>query len=312
MINLNKSLFSSQRNNYLPSIRFFSKRVSSSYFLPKISRFINKYLYRFGLGSSLNRYDNSFSIFSSNADKILYSTFTSKETFINFGSGAFFHNRWKNYDFPGNSKYYKNLQGIEGKDFHGINLCNPLLTVPEKDDSVSLIYCSHTLEHLDLKSSTRFLKECFRILRPNGVLRVALPNTKNDFYLYRCLVDQTSDIDIIKTNYMRDVAEHILSDTKNLKTHVINDLLKSSQNDSNKFVKNLMQEHKSLFEFKASNPERHINYWDFETLINSVLNVGFKNCIPAYQGSSVVLPFSNLNVFDNTEPHIAFYADIIK
>ena len=55
----------------------------------------------------------------------------------------------------------------ENRDFFHIDLCAKNLFIPEADNSVSLIYCSHTLEHLSKKASKRFLKECFRILN-NG------------------------------------------------------------------------------------------------------------------------------------------------
>ena len=156
-----KRLFSSLRENTIFAIRFYFKSVSASFFLPKVSRFINKNLYWMGLGSSLNRYDNSLTLYSSFADKKLYSSYAQNDKFINFGSGAFFHKRWTNYDYPGQSGYYQNLQGIEGKDFYSIDLNNINLKIPEIDESVELIYCSHTLEHLDNQSSLKVLNECF-------------------------------------------------------------------------------------------------------------------------------------------------------
>ena len=70
-----KKLFSSLRENTVSAVHFYSRYISNSYFLPKLSRFINKYLYFIGLASSLNRYDNSFTIYSSFADKKLYSNY---------------------------------------------------------------------------------------------------------------------------------------------------------------------------------------------------------------------------------------------
>ena len=312
MLNLNKNFFAPHRKNYIPAVRFFSKRVSSSQILPKLSRFINKNLYSLGIGSYLNRYDNSFTLYSSRADKKLYSVFNNKDLFINLGSGSFFHNRWKNYDFPGQSKYYKSLQGVNGRDFHSIDLGNSMLTIPEQDDSVSLIYCSHTLEHLHYESSTRLLRECYRILKPGGVLRVALPYTKNNFYLYRCLANQFSDLNIIKKNYLREVTSLILADTRNLTIEEVEELFDIAQGDSARFFNIVMEKHNSFVKFKASNPERHINYWDFEKLISMIVKNGFTSCIPLHQCASVASPFSNINVFDNTNSQSSFYADIIK
>ena len=307
-----KKLWLSQRENCISAIRFYFRAVSKSIVLPKISRFINKYFYRLGFGSSINRYDNSFTIYSAKQDKNLYTDFGPTERFINFGSGAFFHKRWINYDYPGQSIYYQNLQGLQGKDFHAIDLCEDRLRIPEDDMSVSLIYCSHTLEHLDKKSSERFLSECFRILRNNGILRLALPNTKNDFHLLHCLRSQAGANESIINSYTRDATSHILSDTQKMELTEINQILQSSNFKSNSFYKKVISEYSQYGEFDGNNPERHINYWDFIELINTTSKIGFSFTLPTYHGSSVSSPFTNLHVFDTTEPHIAFYADIIK
>lgn len=308
----NKRLLTSLRENTIFAIRFYFKNVSTSYFLPRISRFINKSLYWMGLGSSLNRYDNSLTLYSSFSDKKLYSSYTENSKFINFGSGAFFHNRWKNYEYPGNSSFYKAIQGIPGKDFIPIDLCNENLKVPEMDNSVDLIYCSHTLEHIDKKSSYRFLKECYRILKKRGVLRMALPNIKNDFYLLRCLMRQNEVHDDIKKNYIQDTSSHVLTDAKTIKMENILEVLDKASFKSNEFYKLLIKEHPEMTSFNGNNPERHINYWDLDNLIETMSKIGFELTIPTYQGSSVARPFCNLHVFDSTEPQISFYADIIK
>ena len=93
----------------------------------------------------------------------LYKHYSVDEIFCNFGSGAFYHPKWKNYDYPGQSAYYKCLQGIDGTDFNAINLCAVSLDIPEEDNSVALIYCSHTLEHLEAGAAKRFLRECYGV-----------------------------------------------------------------------------------------------------------------------------------------------------
>ena len=308
----NKKLFTSMRENTIAACKFYLHQASKSPFLPKLSRFTNKRLYSVGLGSALNRYNNSFTLYSAFADKKLYSDYRVNEKFLNFGSGAFFHSRWKNYDYPGQSLYYQNVQGKEGKDFFAIDLCEEKLKIPEDNDSVSLIYCSHTLEHLDKVSSLRFLTECFRILKKDGVMRVALPNTKNDFYLMRCLQAQSGANKDIKRNYFLDAASEILSDAGKLDFDDLLELLDKSQYESHLFYNNVIEKYPEKAIFSGKDPERHINYWDFDHLIDVVTNIGFTCAIPTFQGSSIASPFTNLHVFDTTEPHISFYADIVK
>ncbi len=48
--------------------------------------------------------------------------------------------------------------------------------LPFADASVDAIYSSHALEHVHLDEARRVLAECHRLLRPAGVLRLALPD----------------------------------------------------------------------------------------------------------------------------------------
>ena len=45
-----------------------------------------------------------------------------------------------------------------------------------KDNSVELIYCCHALEYFDRKEVQKVLKEWYRVLKKNGILRVAVPD----------------------------------------------------------------------------------------------------------------------------------------
>ena len=308
----NKKLDTPQRELAIRSISFFSKNICNSFFLPKLSRFINKFLYKFGVGSFINRYYSSFSLYSSVLDKSFYKSYSKKERFLNFGSGAFFHNRWTNYDYPGQSKYYKNLQGKKGIDFHPIDLTKKNLLIPENDNSISLIYCSHTLEHLDEGSAIQFLRECFRILKTNGVLRLNLPNTKNHFYLLKFILLNEHLIDNLKENYARDATRKILSDSTELEINEILNLLEECKYESQLFYDITNKKYPKYVEFDENNPERHINYFDFENLKIIGNEIGYKYIIPSYQGSSVAMPFKNIHVFDNTESQCSFYAELIK
>lgn len=47
--------------------------------------------------------------------------------------------------------------------------------MPFATNSVAFIFCEHLIEHLTKKESISFLKECFRILKPGGVIRIGWP-----------------------------------------------------------------------------------------------------------------------------------------
>jgi SAM-dependent methyltransferase len=48
--------------------------------------------------------------------------------------------------------------------------------IPFPDASVDVVYHSHVLEHIDREISRGFIKECARVLRPGGLIRVVVPD----------------------------------------------------------------------------------------------------------------------------------------
>jgi SAM-dependent methyltransferase len=49
---------------------------------------------------------------------------------------------------------------------------------PWRDASAQAIYASHLLEHLTREDGARFLRECHRVLAPNGILRIVVPDLR--------------------------------------------------------------------------------------------------------------------------------------
>lgn len=48
--------------------------------------------------------------------------------------------------------------------------------LPYDNDSVDFIYAEHFFEHLSLEEGLRFLRECRRVLKPLGVIRLSMPD----------------------------------------------------------------------------------------------------------------------------------------
>lgn len=79
-----------------------------------------------------------------------------------------------------------------------------------KDNQVDLIYSSHSFEYFDVKDAPRVLNEWRRVLKPDGVLRLAVPNFDTLVELY----DTTKDISkVIGPLFGR---MEIISDEKNV------------------------------------------------------------------------------------------------
>jgi predicted SAM-dependent methyltransferase len=55
---------------------------------------------------------------------------------------------------------------------------------PLPDTSFDLVYSEHMLEHLSYTEGQRCLRECFRVLRPGGRIRIATPSLERLARLY--------------------------------------------------------------------------------------------------------------------------------
>jgi predicted SAM-dependent methyltransferase len=62
-----------------------------------------------------------------------------------------------------------------------VNLLNPL---PFSNNTFDVVYHSQFIEHLTGDKALAFMKECHRILKPNGVLRVVTPDLQNQAIEY--------------------------------------------------------------------------------------------------------------------------------
>jgi predicted SAM-dependent methyltransferase len=50
---------------------------------------------------------------------------------------------------------------------------------PWQDETIDVIYSSHTLEHLSKVEGLQFLKECYRVLKKRGVIRIIVPDLQS-------------------------------------------------------------------------------------------------------------------------------------
>ncbi len=64
------------------------------------------------------------------------------------------------------------------------------LGIPFADQSFDGVYHSHILEHFPREHALPFLRECLRVLRPGGVLRVVVPNLEGLLRQYASTLDE--------------------------------------------------------------------------------------------------------------------------
>jgi SAM-dependent methyltransferase len=85
-----------------------------------------------------------------------------KRDYLNLGCGSRYCLGWTNVDFTSDSSAVSSHNLIKG--------------IPFKDASFQLVYHSHLLEHFSKECGHHLLLECCRVLKPSGIIRVAVPD----------------------------------------------------------------------------------------------------------------------------------------
>ena len=81
---------------------------------------------------------------------------------LNLGCGNTFHKDWINIDFVSNSEHVQAHNLLDG--------------IPFESQRMDVIYHSHVIEHFSKTDAVKFINECFRVLKPQGVIRIAVPD----------------------------------------------------------------------------------------------------------------------------------------
>lgn len=99
---------------------------------------------------------------------------------VNFGSGTHAPKHWLNFDASFrvwlDQLTFLRLVGYRPRFSPWVKRFNVVRPLPFAANSVDHVYSSHLIEHLTRAEAGVFLKECWRILKPGGRIRLMTPN----------------------------------------------------------------------------------------------------------------------------------------
>ena len=101
---------------------------------------------------------------------------------LNLGCGSQVHPEWTNVDI---------MPRHPGVINHDLNK-----RLPFADASFEVVYHSHVLEHLTKEQGKAFVGECYRVLKPGGILRVVVPDLETIARLYLENLDKAEAGDV--------------------------------------------------------------------------------------------------------------------
>lgn len=99
-----------------------------------------------------------------------------KLNYLNVGCGKKFHKDWVNVDMASSSA--------------DVIVANLLKGIPFPNNSFDVVYHSQVLEHIPKEKAQDFINECFRVLKPNGILRVVVPDLENIVNEYKRFLNE--------------------------------------------------------------------------------------------------------------------------
>jgi SAM-dependent methyltransferase len=157
--------------------------------------------------------------------------------YINLGSGTDALQGFINIDFF-------TTAGID----YGTDLRYPLMI---EDEAVDGIFCEHTLEHLNYREADSLLKDCRRILKPGGAIRIVVP-----------------DLSLFLRNYCERNGEWFREwERLMFRESVVAERLERTLGSPLEAISFVTQEY------------GHSSSWDFETLRNHLERSGFLDIV---------------------------------
>lgn len=113
---------------------------------------------------------------------------SNSKNMLNLGCGSRFHPEFTNVDLNSIAPY------VQSWDLRQ--------SLPFSNNTFDVVYHSHLLEHFDRGDATKLLLECYRVCKPNGILRVVVPDLENIVRLYLHFHDQAqADVPGADHNY---------------------------------------------------------------------------------------------------------------
>lgn len=91
-------------------------------------------------------------------------------TYLNLGCGSRYHPNWINIDIASRASAVIQHDLSRG--------------IPLPDESCDVVYHAAVLEHMRRSDAKAFLSECYRVMKPGGIVRVGVPNLEKICQLY--------------------------------------------------------------------------------------------------------------------------------
>ena len=239
---------------------------------------------------------------------------------LNIGAGNNVINNFLSLDFYSLHYYPSKKKFLKTRIEYDIRKNN----LPFETNTVSNIYASHILEHVEEIYATKFINEAYRVLKPEGVLRIVCPDGKflynvssfkNDYWNWRKKGSFSNKKRFLTDFNLIDQYDYLIREFSTPKckfylNKISNDLPKIDELKKLNYEE-LKERLKKDLIFRENYPGDHINIHDFDSLYKKGILAGFKKIIESKKNGSVSIAMQG-SEFDITSPQMSLYVDMIK
>lgn len=224
------------------------------------------------------------------------------ERYLNIGGGNWYYPRWENIDLYADDIFV---------DYRiDLRLKQP---IPVSDSCAVIIFSSHVLEHMSDEDCFFVLRECYRILKPEGILRIVIRDMDKALEAYRARDDRFFDeggalcigdsIERKLVNFFASYAKDGYRGGPIVSPELVREKLRAL--DKYQFITwcaGLIPEDAP---YKA-----HVNGYDFAKLKKFIKEVGFRKVVKSEHRKSSAKILRE-KAFDNC-PVVSLFVDVFK
>ena len=245
-------------------------------------------------------------IYNIGKKKRVIGNYRNSPKYLNVGGGEFVRDHWRVLDYIVPSWYDYNSVFV---DFN-VDL-EENRNWPIDKESYSLVYTSHTLEHLSQNAVRHTLAEIYRILKRQGGLRITVPDIDLALYHYKRKDRKWFNMryPALKENKLEDCLFKVFA------THLVGKISpeKAKKDFEGMSEASFLNKYIGLVQdsWQKDKPGFHRNWFNFEKIEKLLKETGFSQITRNCCGQSIFTEFCHRD-FDNSHPVISIFVDAVK
>ena len=240
------------------------------------------------------------------------------DVMLNIGAGNWYCKGWTNLDYP--TEWYSAAQ--KKHPFIPYDIRSD--KIPFEAETVSAVYCSHVIEHIEDEFVSALFADVHRVLKAGGVFRIACPDSEflyevsqpeNEYWHWR--KGWFNSPRFVRKAVSPSQVDYLVREIATPKFPEYVNAIESDREDYTACFKTMgmnefLEHMTSGLVFRKDFPGDHINWWTFAKARDMLTSAGFSVVIRSKYLGSMCRAMCNPAKFDVTCPCMSLYVEAMK